>query len=156
MHVDSLIVIPNERLKMISQEKITLMNAFQDPIWEPLSAFAISSLLSSAARWPISGSAPAPRPLVSLEPSCTFVAAWFLERACWSVFIAMNSTPCRPSLTMRLTALPPPPPTPMTFIVVTFSSISSSSMSAISLSSIGFYRDPRLRAQDYTHTEATI
>ena len=27
--VDSLIVIPNERLKMISQEKITLMNAFQ-------------------------------------------------------------------------------------------------------------------------------
>ena len=29
MHVDSLIVIPNERLKMISQEEITLMNAFQ-------------------------------------------------------------------------------------------------------------------------------
>ena len=29
MHVDSLIVIPNERLKMISQEKITLMNAIQ-------------------------------------------------------------------------------------------------------------------------------
>ena len=29
MHVDSLIVIPNERLKMISQEKITLMGAFQ-------------------------------------------------------------------------------------------------------------------------------
>ncbi len=29
MHVDSLIVIPNERLKMISQEKITLLNAFQ-------------------------------------------------------------------------------------------------------------------------------
>ncbi len=29
MHVDSLIVIPNERLTMISQEKITLMNAFQ-------------------------------------------------------------------------------------------------------------------------------
>ena len=29
MHVDSLIVISNERLKMISQEKITLMNAFQ-------------------------------------------------------------------------------------------------------------------------------
>ena len=29
MHVDSLIVIPNARLKMISQEKITLMNAFQ-------------------------------------------------------------------------------------------------------------------------------
>ena len=31
MHVDSLIVIPNERLKLISQEKITLMNAFERP-----------------------------------------------------------------------------------------------------------------------------
>ncbi len=29
MHVDSLIVIPNERLKLISQEKITLLNAFE-------------------------------------------------------------------------------------------------------------------------------
>ncbi len=29
MHVDSLIVIPNERLKMVSQEKITLINAFE-------------------------------------------------------------------------------------------------------------------------------
>ena len=29
MHVDSLIVSPNERLKMISQEKITMMNDFQ-------------------------------------------------------------------------------------------------------------------------------
>ncbi len=28
-HVDSLIVIPNERLKLISQEKITMMNAFE-------------------------------------------------------------------------------------------------------------------------------
>ncbi len=28
MHVDSLIVIPNERLKLVSQEKITLKNAF--------------------------------------------------------------------------------------------------------------------------------
>ena len=28
-HVDSLIVIPNERLKLVSQEKITLMNAFE-------------------------------------------------------------------------------------------------------------------------------
>ena len=29
MHVDSLIVIPNERLKLISQEKITLLNTFE-------------------------------------------------------------------------------------------------------------------------------
>lgn len=29
MHVDSLIIIPNERLKLISQERITLMNAFE-------------------------------------------------------------------------------------------------------------------------------
>ena len=114
------------------------MPAVIKTIWEPLRAFAISSLLSSAARWPISGSAPAPRPLVSLEPSCTLTEAWFLASACWSVFIAMNSTPCRPSLTMRFTALPPPPPTPITLIVVTFSSSSSSSINAITLSSIGF------------------
>ena len=121
-------------------------------IWEPLRALAISSLLSSAARWPISGSAPAPRPLVSLEPSCTLTEAWFLASACWSVFIAMNSTPCRPSLTMRFTALPPPPPTPITLIVVTFSSSSSSSINAITLSSIGFLCGTAQKPHRYYHT----
>ena len=36
--------------------------------------------------------------------------------ACTSVFAAMNSTPSSLAAIMRLTALPPPPPTPMTLI----------------------------------------
>ena len=109
------------------------MPAVIKTICAPFRTLAISSLLSSAARWPTSGSAPAPRPLVSLAPSCTLIVAWFLDRACWSVLKAMNSTPCTPSATIRLTALPPPPPTPTTLMVVTFSSISSSSIKAIIL-----------------------
>ena len=86
----------------------------------------------------------------SEEYYVNMMAAWFFASACWSVFIAMNSTPCRPSLTMRLTALPPPPPTPMTLIVVTFSSISSSSMSAITfVLHCGCYRRPEHFAQNY-------
>jgi hypothetical protein len=34
-----------------------------------------------------------------------------------SVFIAINSTPATPSLTIRVTALDPPPPRPITFIL---------------------------------------
>ena len=37
----------------------------------PLRAAAISSLLSSAAFWPFSGSPPAPMPRVSLSPMCS-------------------------------------------------------------------------------------
>ena len=63
------------------------------------------------------GSAPAPRPLVSLRP------IWMLDRrrvaassACTSVLATMNSTPLEAASTMRLTALLPPPPTPTTLI----------------------------------------
>ena len=45
MHVDSLIVIPNERLKLISQEKITLMNAFE----------AADNVLCPHGRWRCQG-----------------------------------------------------------------------------------------------------
>jgi hypothetical protein len=38
------------------------------------------------------------------------------QRACASVFTAMNSTPLRPTSIMRLTALTPPPPMPTTLI----------------------------------------
>ena len=99
-------------------------------ICAPFRALAISSLLSSAARWPTSGSAPAPRPLVSFAPSCTFWVALLASSACWSVFMATNSTPCTPSSSMRFTALPPPPPTPITLMLVTFA-ISVSSIKAI-------------------------
>ena len=50
MHVDSLIVIPNERLKLISQEKITLLNAFEaaDNVLRQ-GVESISSLINVAA-----------------------------------------------------------------------------------------------------------
>ena len=62
------------------------------------------------------GSAPAPRPLVRPEPICTFRSASHIESAWASVFTAMNSTPRTPASIIRLTALVPPPPTPMTLI----------------------------------------
>ena len=43
--------------------------AVTNTIWQPFKARRISSLLSSAALWPISGSAPAPLPFVSFAPS---------------------------------------------------------------------------------------
>src|SRR5207253_265439 len=76
---------------------------------------------------PISGRAPAPRPRVSFFPICTFTSALLLSRACASVFTEMNSTPWSPSSTMRFRALPPPPPTPTTFIRAFCDTVSSSS-----------------------------
>ena len=54
---------------------------------------AISSLSSNAACLPISGFAPAPRPLVILLPSCNIVLAFRLCSACASVLAQINSTP---------------------------------------------------------------
>jgi len=42
---------------------------------DPASTAASCSLLSSAAFFPISGFAPAPRPLVSFSPICSFIGA---------------------------------------------------------------------------------
>jgi hypothetical protein len=62
------------------------------------------------------GLAPAPKPLVSRMPNCSFIGAR-LERSAWqSVFAARNSTPSTFEAIMRFTALPPPPPTPITRI----------------------------------------
>src|SRR5258707_486510 len=82
----------------------------------PSSDWMISSVSSSAAWRPIIGSAPAPRPLVSLAPICSLTVAAFMRSACTSVLATMNSTPSRPVRTIRLTALPPPPPTPITLM----------------------------------------
>ena len=71
---------------------------------------------SSAALRPTSGLAPAPSPLVSLLPSCSFTGACESFSACRSVLAAMNSTPSTLARIMRLTALHPPPPTPITLI----------------------------------------
>ena len=82
----------------------------------PSMAWMSLSVSSSAACRPTEGSAPAPRPLVSFSPSCTFTDAAFMRSAWTSVLATMNCTPSKPSRTMRFTALLPPPPTPITLI----------------------------------------
>ena len=82
----------------------------------PLSASFSSSRVSTAAAWPTTGSAPAPRPRVTFAPMWIFTSASHISSACASVLTAMNSTPVRPASTIRLTAFVPPPPTPTTLI----------------------------------------
>ena len=98
----------------------------------PFNAAAISSELSSAAFSPISGLAPAPRPLVILSPICKSVGALLNWSACLSVLIAINSTPAICSSIIRFTALLPPPPTPTTMI------LAAASDSLVLISSKGF------------------
>src|SRR3989338_4659499 len=72
---------------------------------------------SSAACLPISGSPPDPKPLVRFSPIWIFIVALLLRRAWASVLTDINSTPViPPSAIIEARALPPPPPTPMTFI----------------------------------------
>src|SRR5574344_1680026 len=72
----------------------------------------MSSRLSSAALRPLFGSQPAPRPLVSLTPICTFTGDVDFFKACESVLTAINSTPDKLSLIICCSELPPPPPIP--------------------------------------------
>src|SRR5690606_27298885 len=74
------------------------------------------SLSSSAAFSPISGLAPAPRPLVRWSPIWIRTSARLVASTCASVLAATNSTPLRPVSIMRFTALLPPPPSPMTLM----------------------------------------
>src|SRR5476651_1891537 len=83
----------------------------------PSRASMILSASSSAPRRPISGFAPAPKPVVSLVPSWIFTGARDICKACRSVLATTKSTPSMPAQIIRLTALPPPPPTPMTLIL---------------------------------------
>ena len=76
-----------------------------------------SSMLSSAAFWPTSGCAPAPRPFVIFSPIWSTVGALQSVRACLSVFTPTNSTPPMASSTILFTALFPAPPTPITIIL---------------------------------------
>ena len=75
-----------------------------------------AACISSAACWPTSGFAPAPRPLVIFSPIWMTVGALDIASACLSVLTPMNSTPAIVSSTMRFTALLPAPPTPTTMI----------------------------------------
>src|ERR1022692_32546 len=107
----------------------------------PCRISTMRSVFSSAAWRPTSGLEPAPRPLVILAPSCSLLGTRQAVSAWRSVFMAWNSTPSRPSSTMRATALHPPPPTPITLMRVPRRASSSisyfrSSMSASMMSSI--------------------
>ena len=82
----------------------------------PRSSCLSSSYASSAARRPTSGSAPEPRPCVSSRPMWIFNGASLVRSAWMSVLTARNSTWLIPASIMRLTALRPAPPTPMTLI----------------------------------------
>jgi hypothetical protein len=95
---------------------------------EPSRASQIFSVSSTAAWRPMSGLAPAPRPLVSLLPIWILTEARFVRRAWRSVFTAMNSTPWSPEAIMRETALPPPPPTPTTLMRAPWTSSSANWM----------------------------
>jgi len=84
----------------------------------PRSSFVIISLSSSAACSPTSGCPPAPSPFVTFCPIGTLLFAFDLFNACKSVLIAMNSTPLIFASIIRFTAFEPPPPQPITLIVV--------------------------------------
>ncbi len=82
----------------------------------PSNTSIILSVSSRAASRPTLGSAPAPRPLVSRLPNWILMGARDRLSACKSVLATKNSIPSMPDSIMRLTALPPPPPMPITFI----------------------------------------
>ena len=115
---------------------------------ESASAWAIFSESSSADRWPIDASPPAPRPRVILSPIRILCGASACRSACASVLQAMNSTPIISARIIRLTALLPPPPTPMTLMSAKFS---ESERSGIGLSS-GARDGPHLWSDGRTHT----
>ena len=80
-----------------------------------LSMLLILSMVSIAACRARSGRLPAPSPSL---PSCKWAGTGESLRACASVLQSTNETSWMPSRYMWLTALPPPPPTPITFIML--------------------------------------
>ena len=104
---------------------------------ESASASAIFSESSSADRWPIVESPPAPRPRVILSPIRILCGASDWRSACASVLQAMNSTPIISARIIRLTALLPPPPTPMTRISAKFSESERSGIGSLLRATLG-------------------
>src|SRR3954451_7107493 len=104
---------------------------------DPRRVRLIWSYASSAARRPISGSAPDPRPSVNSLPMCTFVGASLIW-SCWiSVFTATKSTCVIPASSMRSSAFRPAPPTPMTRITARYAFPSRERSRRAGLSGIG-------------------
>ena len=104
------------------------MPAVMKTMSESRSVSAIFSESSSAARWPTLGSPPAPRPRVILSPMRILLGASDWSSACASELTEMNSTPMSSARIIRLTALLPPPPTPMTRMSAKFSESERSGM----------------------------
>ena len=99
-----------------------VMNSMSEP-----SIISMMRSRSSIAAWrPTSGSAPAPSPLVMLQPICRPTFTLECLSACASVLTQMKSTPSIPAEIMCATALPPPPPTPITLITAPWFSVSAS------------------------------
>ena len=99
-----------------------VMNSMSEP-----SIISMMRSRSSIAAWrPTSGSAPAPSPLVMLQPICRPTFTLECLSACASVLMQMKSTPSIPAEIMCATALPPPPPTPITLITAPWFSVSAS------------------------------
>ena len=107
-----------------------VMNVIRVP---SLSIFLMSSILSSAATLARSGLLPAPRPSL---PSCKWTGTGESLRACASVLHNTNVTSWIPSRYMWLTAFPPPPPTPMTLMMLCSFSGDPKSTNGILLSAI--------------------
>mmetsp|Transcript_6032 Transcript_6032/g.20278 ORF Transcript_6032/g.20278 Transcript_6032/m.20278 type:complete len:291 (-) Transcript_6032:14-886(-) len=83
----------------------------------PATASAISERDSSAAWRPTCGTPPAPSPRVTIAPMLrAFESGWVRASAWASVFTLQKVTPCTSVSIMRVTALPPAPPTPMTLM----------------------------------------
>ncbi|MNU85690.1 hypothetical protein D3C71_754360 [compost metagenome] len=104
------------------------MPAVMNSMCAPSMAARMSSTAASAASRPFSGLLPAPRPLM---PSWMFLCALLRCRACASVLAQTNCTPCTPRSIMWATALPPPPPTPITLICVPWLNSSTSIISMV-------------------------
>ena len=83
-------------------------------MFAPCKVFTISFKDSSAAAWPISSFAPAPKPLVKFNPIWILDFALLNFKSWASVLTAINSTPCRLFSIISLIAFPPAPPTPST------------------------------------------
>jgi cell division protein FtsZ len=95
--VDTLIVIPNQNLFKIANEKTTFADAFKmaDDVLH-MGVRGVTDLM--------------------VMPSCTRRSASDWPSACASVLATMNSTPSSEALIMLLTAFPPAPPMPITVI----------------------------------------
>ncbi|MNL01597.1 hypothetical protein D3C87_1220720 [compost metagenome] len=77
----------------------------------------ISSIFSIAEFLPTSGIEPAPIPSVKLAPNCTLLGIGLDSKAWASVLQIIKSTPVIPDRYIWFTALPPPPPTPITLMI---------------------------------------